>query len=143
MPEIPLWDMLLHSINEMCVDLIQHVEGEFVAGLAIGAGGLADRRAFSACRFASQECREGANRLATGTIGRLNLMKKTPENDIQGKNATASLDSKCVLGKKFALECRSQKPCGDGKRNSLARTWQKSLLPLKLEVFQKEEDRNI
>jgi hypothetical protein len=93
--------MLLHSINEMCVDLIQHVEGQFVACLAIGAGGLADRRAFSACRFASQECREGANRLATGTIGRLNLMKKTPENDIQGKNATASLDSKCVLGKKF------------------------------------------
>ena len=28
-------------------------------------------------------------------------MKKTPENDIQGKNATASLDSKYVLGKKF------------------------------------------
>jgi hypothetical protein len=37
MPEISLWDMLLHSINEMCVDLIQHVEGEFVAGLAIYA----------------------------------------------------------------------------------------------------------
>jgi hypothetical protein len=99
MPEIPLWDMLLHSINEMCVDLIQHVEGEFIAGLAIGAGGLADRRAFSACRFASQEGREGANRLATGAIGRLNLMEKTPENDIQGKNAMASLDSKCVLRK--------------------------------------------
>jgi hypothetical protein len=47
MPEISLWDMLLHSINEMSVDLIQHVEGEFVAGLAIGAGGLADRRAFT------------------------------------------------------------------------------------------------
>jgi hypothetical protein len=55
MPEIPLWDMPLHSINEMSVDLIQHVEGEFIAGLAIGAGGLADRRVYSACRFASQE----------------------------------------------------------------------------------------
>ena len=76
MPEIPIWDMLLHSINEMCVDLIQHVEGEFIAGLAIGAGGLADRRAFSACRFASQEGREAANRLATGAIGRLNLMAR-------------------------------------------------------------------
>ena len=53
MPEIPLWDMLLHSINEMSVDLIQHVEGEFVAGLAIGAGGLADRRAFITYRFAT------------------------------------------------------------------------------------------
>ena len=46
MPEIPFWDMLLHSINEMCVDLIQHVEGEFIAGLAIGAGGLADTKGF-------------------------------------------------------------------------------------------------
>jgi hypothetical protein len=53
MPEISLWDMLLHSINEMSVDLIQHVEGEFVAGLAIGAGGLADRRAFITYRFAT------------------------------------------------------------------------------------------
>ena len=97
MPEIPLWDMLLHSINEMCVDLIQHVEGEFIAGLAIGAGGLADTKGFSACRFASQEGREGANRLATGAIGRLNLMEKTPENDIQGKNATTSLDSAFLL----------------------------------------------
>ena len=143
MPEIPLRDMLLHSINEMCVDLIQHVEGQFVACLAIGAGGLADRRAFSACRFASQEGREGANRLATGAIGRLNLMEKSPENDIQGKNATASLYSKCVLRKQFIWNVGGKKPCGDGKRNSLARTWQKPLLPLKLEVFQKEEDRNI
>lgn len=119
MPEIPLWDMLLHSINEMCVDLIQHVEREFVAGLAIGAGGFADRRAFSACRFASQEGREGANRLTTGAIGRLNLMEKSPENDIQGKNATASLDSKCVLRKQFIWNVGAKNLAEMGKGTSL------------------------
>jgi hypothetical protein len=119
MPEIPLWDMLLHSINEMCVDLIQHVEREFVAGLAIGAGGFADRRAFSACRFASQEGREAANRLATGAIGRLNLMEKSPENDIQGKNATASLESKCVLRKQVNWNVGAKNLAEMGKRTSL------------------------
>jgi hypothetical protein len=111
--------MLLHSINEMCVDLIQHVEREFVAGLAIGAGGFADRRAFSACRFASQEGREGANRLTTGAIGRLNLMEKSPENDIQGKNATASLDSKYVLRKQVNWNVGAKNLAKMGKGTSL------------------------
>jgi hypothetical protein len=120
MPEILRWNLLLHLINEVCVDLIQHVEGEFVTGLAIGTRGLADRRGgFSAYHYASEEGRDSANRLATGAIGRLNLMKKTPENNIQGKNATAGLASKCVLRKQLIWNVRVKSFAEMGKGTRL------------------------
>jgi hypothetical protein len=46
-------------------------------------------------------------------------MEKSPENDIQGKNATASLESKCVLRKQFIWNVGAKNLAEMGKGTSL------------------------
>jgi len=112
MPEFVLRDMTLHAVNKMGVDLVHHIEGNFRAGLAVGGGLWAHWGLLLAGEFSAREGHDLANRFAAGSVGRLNLVEKAPEHDIEGKDAPTAV----------VAEGRAREQClGDVGAKSLAK----------------------
>jgi len=86
-----LGDVLLHAINQMRVDFVQRTEGDFGAGLTVGAGIGAHGGVIRALKFPAQQGHDLANRFAAGAIGRLDLIEKAPESDIEREDAPAAI----------------------------------------------------
>ena len=91
MPERAVGDMALHARDEMGVDLVHHLDGDFRASLAIGRGFGTHWKPLLAGKSSAREGHDLADRLAAGPVGRLNLIEKAPENDIEGKEAAAAV----------------------------------------------------
>jgi len=112
MPERALGDMALHAINEMGVDLVHHIDGDFRACLAVGSGLWTHGGPALTGELSAREGHDLADRFAAGPVGSLNLIKKTPENDVEGEDASAAV----VAGRSAGEQC-----LGDVGAKSLAK----------------------
>jgi len=88
-PELVVGDMTLDAINQMGIDLIHHIKGDFRTGLTLGAGIGAHGGVILARESSAPQGHDLANRFAAGAVGRLDLIEKAPENDIQREDAPA------------------------------------------------------
>ena len=90
-PELVVWNVAMQAVNEMGVNLVHHIEGDFCTGLAVGAVVGTHGGVLLARKFAAHECHDFADSFAAGTVGSLHLIEKTPEHDIQREDASAAV----------------------------------------------------
>ena len=90
-PAFVVRDMGLHAINQMSVDLIHRLEGDFCAGLAEGAGVRTHGGPLVVKGFSAHEGHDFTHRFAAGAAGSLHLIEKTPESDVERINAPATV----------------------------------------------------
>ena len=81
----------LHTLYEVGVDLVDDAQGNPSARLAIPGAIGADRAVFCAREIEPHIRHELANGLAAGARGVLDLVKKAPEDHLQGKDAFAAV----------------------------------------------------
>lgn len=74
MPERVMGDMALHAFDEVDVDLVDHIDGDFRARLAVSGGFWTHWRLLLAGEFSAREGHDLANRFAAGPVWRLNLI---------------------------------------------------------------------
>lgn len=90
-PELVVGDMTLDAINQMSIDLIHHIEGNFRTGLAVSSSLWTHGGLLLAWESSARESHDLANRFAASPVWRLNLVEKAPENDIERKDAATAV----------------------------------------------------
>jgi len=98
-PESACGDILLHALNQMGADLVDHLQRDFCAGLAVGTGVRTHASGLIARSFPAQEGHDLANGFSAGPRRGLHLIQKGPKDHIERKDAPAAVVATGVRSK--------------------------------------------